>query len=130
MENITFNPDGARIHVSFNFLGLVVASYGFVLWEAQSNHQLMECKGNNQNPDDDEYDLPLPVKSNDGRLIQLRTEFTGLDPENSKEYDISVEVHQGNDKIGELHDKGTITGKMQSSLLFVQLKANWSNRYF
>ena len=121
MKTIKFNPNGDRLSVSFTFGGLIVASYSFTLWEAGSNDHLMYEKGNNQNTDDDMYNLPLPVGSNNGRIIQLRTEFVGLDPANSSDFEITANVKQGNSDLGDETDTGKITGKTQGSLIFIKL---------
>ena len=121
MKTIKFNPNGDRLSVSFTFGGLIVASYSFTLWEAGSNDHLMYEQGNNQNTDDDVYNLPLPVGPNNGRIIQLRTEFVGLDPANSSDFKITANVKQGNSDLGDETDAGKITGKTQGSLIFIKL---------
>jgi hypothetical protein len=123
MKDIKFDPNGERLSVSFVFEGLIVASYSFTLWEAESNHRLMYEQGNNQNSDDDKYDLPMPVSSNNGRLIQLRTDFVGLDPANSKDYSITAQVFQGGIDLGNESENGSITGKTQESLIYILLKS-------
>ena len=121
MKTINFNRQGGEIKVEFKFTGLITASYEFTLWAADSNDRIMHKTGNNQNAQDDIYSLPVPAADNEGRIIQLRTEFVGLDPINSKQFKIIVSVDQGSKTIGELNDEGEVTGKMQSSLIFAQL---------
>lgn len=123
MQTISFQPAGDRIKASITFEGLIVASYTFTLWEAQSNNRLIHEMGNNQNPNDDDYLLPLPVGANDGRLIQLRSEFVGLDPQNSPTFQIKIALSQGEQAIGEAVDEGQITGQPQESLIYLVLKS-------
>ena len=121
IKTIKFDPNGEDLKVVFTFEGLIVASYAFTLWEANSNNQLMYEKGNNQNPADDSYAIPPPVINSDGRLIQLRTEFKALDPDNVKQYTITAEVFQGDKSLGKDQDTGDNTGKSQGSLIFILL---------
>lgn len=121
IKTIKFDPDGEDLKVVFTFEGLIVASYAYTLWEANSNNQLIYEKGNNQNPADDSYIIPPPVIKCDGRLIQLRTEFKALDPDNVKKYTITAEVFQGDKSLGKDQDSGDNTGKAQGSLIFILL---------
>ncbi len=122
MAVAVFDPDGPGLRVRFTFTGLILASYTFTLWSATDNSWVMHESGNNQNPADDAYDLPLLVKDNAGRLVQLRTEFIAADGEAGTEYDIMAELVQGDRQLAEVHDKGELTGKAQSSLLYIKLK--------
>lgn len=121
IKTIKFDPDGEDLKVVFTFEGLIVASYAYTLWEANSNNQLIYEKGNNQNPTDDCYTIPPPVINSDGRLIQLRTEFKALDPTNVKKYTVTAEVFQGDKSLGKDQDSGNNTGNAQSSLIFILL---------
>ncbi len=91
LPSITFDPNGAPLRIGFQFYGDVAASYRFILWEAESNHYLIDVSGNNQNAADDAFDLPLPVSSNAGRLVELIVIVTGLEDGN---YDIETVVSQ------------------------------------
>ncbi|UII33676.1 hypothetical protein LVD17_07575 [Fulvivirga ulvae] len=121
IKTIKFDPNGGDLKVVFTFEGLIVASYAYTLWEANSNNQLIYEKGNNQNPDDDSYTIPPPVIDSDGRLVQLRTEFKALDPENIKQYTITAEIFQAGQSLGKDQDTGENTGKSQGSLIFILL---------
>ena len=121
MEKIQFDPEGAALKVTLQFEGLIVASYSFILWDAHSNTRLLSHIGNNQNTQDDVYELPSPVEDNDGRLIQLRTEFKALDPINVKQHKIMVEVYQGDELIGKAEEVGDNNVKAQGSLIFILL---------
>ncbi|MEP2773087.1 MAG: hypothetical protein ABJH05_13130 [Fulvivirga sp.] len=124
MKTIEFDPNGPILKVNFKFSGFILASYTYTLWEAESNHKVVYEKGNNQNPQDDSYQLPMPVKANDGRLIQLRTEFLAQDPDNVEKYTITAEVYQGDTLLDKAEDQGDNTGSAQSSLIFIKLKAS------
>jgi len=125
VHTVTFDPDGEQLKVKLTFTGLMVASYTFTLWSAEDNSQVMCESGNNQNPADDDYDLPEPAAANDGRLIQVRTELLALDAGIGQPYAVRAEVFQGGEgplpEVAE--DAGKLTGKAQSSLLFVCLKS-------
>ncbi len=118
-KKVKIDPNGPRLKIDIVFNGLIVASYEYLLFEAQSNQVLERHKGNNQNPYDDSYPLPMPVNSNIGRLIDVRINFVGLDPENYKNFEIRVELYQGDQKLDEVIDAGKITGETQVSQLFL-----------
>ena len=122
MKVITFTAGGGRLKAEFEFIGLIVASYAFTLWEAGSNERKMYEKGNNKNPQDDSYLLPEPADVNHERLIQLRTEFVGLDPAANKAFKIIAHVYQGDMLLGSSEETGEVTGNAQTSLIFIQLK--------
>jgi hypothetical protein len=124
MKTIIFNSNGERIRVNFTFTGLIAASYAFTLWEAGSNNRVLYETGNNQNNDDDSFFLPLPVPVNNGRLIELRTEFIGLDAVSYKLYKIKTEILQGSNNLGSEEDSGEVTGKTQSSIIFIKLSSS------
>ena len=123
MKIVYFEVGGNQLKVKFEFIGLIAASYAFTLWEANSNQRVMYEKGNNQNSEDDSYLLPHPPpEQNHERLIQLRTEFIGLDPAANKDYTIVASVYQGGKFLDDDKDTGEITGKAQKSLIFIPLK--------
>ncbi|MDR6564642.1 MULTISPECIES: hypothetical protein [unclassified Arcicella] len=121
VKKVKIDPAGQMVAVKITFEGLIIASYQYVLWEAQSNQILEKKDGNNQNPFDDTYSLPLPVAKNVGRIIDVRTRFVGLDTDISKEYTISVAVFQNGKMIDEAVDKGAITGNSQLSQIYIIL---------
>ena len=116
MKLIPFNKQGGRIKVCFKFTGLIAASYTFTLWESGSNDIVMEKKGNNINPVDDCYDLPLPTDKNDGRIIDLLTSFKGLNTGKATPYSITIEVYQDGNLLGTESESGNCNGTQQSQL--------------
>jgi hypothetical protein len=122
MKEIKFDPSGEPLKISFIFTGLIVASYTYTLREAESNKKIEPVyEGNNKNPEDDIYYLPLPVGANNGRIIEFSTSFKGLDPKNFEDYGIRAEIYQGEKLIGFDEDNGKVTGKAQDSLIFFKL---------
>ena len=96
---IPFDHQGAALKVKIEYQGLVAASYTYTLWETDSNDTVDFQKGNNQNPQDDEYKLPMPVSSNAGRLIDIYSAVKGLyDSDNEGNYKVVIKIFQG-DKI-------------------------------
>jgi len=118
VKKVKINPEGKRVSFSISFEGLIVASYEYLLWEAQSNEVLVEKKGNNQNPFDDTYKLPMPVNSNIGRVIDIRARFVGIDPQNVEKYKVKVDFYQDG-KITEIVEEGDIDGKSQFSQIYI-----------
>jgi hypothetical protein len=118
-KKIKINPNGEALFVNIVFKGLIVASYEYMLFEAQSNHVIERKKGNNQNPDDDKYALPKPASGNVNRLIDIRSNIVGLDPENYKEWEAKAELYQGNTKLDEVVESGETSETLQTSQLFI-----------
>ena len=99
MKGIKFNPNGGTIKVNFIFRKLVLAFYSFNLYEKNSNERVIKDKvGNNENDEDDNYLLPNPVNSNEGRVIHLMVSIDALDVET--DYEIIIEVFQEGKLIG------------------------------
>ena len=116
---VKINPAGDPIWIDIRFTGLAVASYEYQLFHSTNNHVLQHHKGNNQNPEDDSYYLPVPVAGNIGRLIDVRSNFVGIDPVNYKEFEARVEIYQGKQKLGEVKENGELSGLTQFSQLFI-----------
>ncbi|NVO11512.1 MAG: hypothetical protein HXX16_16235 [Bacteroidales bacterium] len=121
VEKVKINPNGERVKIEISFTGLIVASYEYLLWEAQSNTVLETHQGNNQNPHDDDYLLPMPLANNIGRIIDVRTRFVGLDPDDLKKYEVKVEIFQPN-SIRQVIDSGIVNGKSQFSQIYITIE--------
>ena len=121
MKVIQFDPKGGKLLASIKFTGLIAAAYGLKLAEANSNQKVFYEEGDNQNTEDDKYYLPVPVEDNNGRVLRLTTDFYGLDPKNYPDYKIELEIYQGNKLLGSESDTDKVTGKTQSSLIFLKL---------
>ena len=99
MKEIKINPNGGTIKLNFVFRKLVLAFYAFNLYEKNSNDRVIKDKvGNNINDEDDNYQLPNPPNSNDGRIVHLMTSIDPLDVET--DYEIVIEVIQDGIIIG------------------------------
>lgn len=126
IQTLNFDPNGSRLFAKIKFEGLIVGSYMYQLWEAQSNDIIDARMGNNQNSEDDKYALPLPTGSNEGRLIDVRAKFVGLDPTNQPKFKIKVLLYQGGELIGEAFDandkKRKLDGNGKTSQLYIFLK--------
>ncbi len=124
VKKVKINPNGGRIKIAISYKGLIVASYVYQLWEAESNDVITTKKGNNQNTDDDAYFLPMPVSYNIGRIIDVRSRFVGLDPDVAKKYEVKIEVFQGDKFIDEAVDAGELGTDSNLSQIFIFLESN------
>lgn len=123
MEIVNFEKSGAPLKVEFVVKnGVLAAAYYIKLAEKNSNKPVAEFDGDNQNPQDDSYYLPLPVEENDERIIRLSVEFYALDFAQSKNFDMGIEVSQGDKLLGYIGKIGELTNTDQSLLLFLKLK--------
>jgi hypothetical protein len=121
MKTIIFNPNGGPLTASAVFKGKMVANYEIFLREKDSNAQTSLLSGDNINPGDDKTVLPVPVGSNDGRRVIMDTGFYGSDVINNPDYEIRLEIYQDDKMLGFENDTGTLTGKAQSSTVFIKL---------
>ena len=121
VKNVKIDPKGDKLQVNIIFNGLIVASYEYMLFESASNKVIQHKKGNNQNPEDDKFDLPGPTEKNVGRIIDVRSNFVGLDSVNNS-YKITVELFQGSKKLGEVSEKGTSTSSSKTAQFYITLE--------
>lgn len=124
MKEFTFNPAGDRISIGVEFGYAHIGSYILRLWEAGSNTVVLQRRGNNQNPDDDTYLLPLPTKHNDGRLIQCQTAIVAPDWKPGERYSVRLIFRQGNAAPQEYEISGPISEAQAHPELFALLRAS------
>lgn len=123
MEIINFDKNGGPLKVTFLVKdGVLAAAYYIKLAEKNSNKAVAEFDGDNQNPNDDTYELPIPVEENDERIIRLSVEFSALDINMSKNFDMGIEVYQDDKLLSYIGKSGTLTDTDQNLLLFAKLK--------
>ena len=121
MKEIEFSLAGKKLVVHLEFIGVMELSYRIKLGKLNSNEEVFSSDGDNLNPEDDDYDLPGKASAQDGRLLRLRSEFNPLDRKNYPDYEIKIVIKQDGKEIGEYKESGKLTGKTQTSLLFVKL---------
>jgi hypothetical protein len=122
LKIVKVDPHGAELSINVVMIGLMTASYEYLLFEKNSNLVLDRKNGNNQNSDDDKYFLPLPVSANMGRLIDVSVDFTGLEPANYPDYKVTTEFYQGDKKLDEVTDEGKVDGHLQHSQHFIKIE--------
>jgi len=127
MKEIQFKKDGEPLRVSFIFIGAMYASYTFYLFNANSNSYAQDPNpGNNQNPQDDIYYLPMPSSLNDNRIIELTTSLVG--DGTSTNYRVIMEVYQGNKLLESIVDENNLlNNKPVDSYIFCKLKSIYLN---
>lgn len=124
MEIVLFDKNGEPLKVRFIVKnGVLVASYLFELFDPDSNDAKVTFKGNNINPNDDCFLLPLPIINNDGRTVQLNTNFKGVDLNLSKSYSLGFELYQGEVLLDTILKSGALSQTEQSTLMMIKLKA-------
>jgi hypothetical protein len=123
MKTILFNSNGDPLKIQFKVEnGVMAVAYSIKLSEKNSNMAVTTYDGDNQNPEDDIYYLPVPNMDNDERILRLSADFYGLDLELSKNYLIKLEVYQGNTLLDFIDQSGELTSSTLSLLLFAKLK--------
>lgn len=120
MEKISFRRMDGELSVEIFSLKNQPGSYAFLLWEAGENKVVMNERGNFINNDDDIYELPVPVESNNGRIIDFIV--TLVTPKGAKRYHLEVIVSQNGKPIGIVADKGTAASSTVTSEIMIQLE--------
>lgn len=122
MAEFKFNPaDPSPLKVKITYYGKLQAAYIYTLWEGDSNVIVQRHEGNNLNPQDDVYELPLPTADHNGRIIEVRSSFIGTYPETHPDYQIDVEVFQGDALLGTDTDSGKLDDKVQQAVSYIIL---------
>jgi hypothetical protein len=122
METVIFKKGGEALFVNFTVnVGVLAASYFVTLLESNGTSILLTYKGDNQQVNDDKYRLPLPVSTNNGRIIRVNVDFQGLDT-TSIDYEMAFEFRQGATLLYTLINSGKLTGYEQDYMSFVTMK--------
>ena len=123
MKTINFNSSGNPLKVKFVFNGLIAGSYSYTLYEKGEIDEEESIKKEGLDSDNT-YNLPIPAALNNERIVKLFTSFKGLDPKNFPDYEIKVEVYQGENYLDSDSDKDVVTGEYRRSTIKVKLLAN------
>jgi len=123
MNNIFYEKDGDPLKIKFKVEnGVIAIAYTIKLSERDSNKAVAYYDGDNQNPEDDVYFLPIPIEQNNERILRLSATFYPLDLDLSKKYLIKLEVYQRDILLDSIEQDGDLTLSTQAILLFAKLK--------
>jgi len=121
MKTAKFNKNGGTIIAEITCGYAQPGAYTLLLWEANENKIVMEKKGNFINPDDDSYELPLPSKDNDGRLVDCLITIVITPP--IKDYQADLTISQDENILGSETASGQSDGATVTVELFVKLES-------
>lgn len=123
MEEIRFDANGGRLAICIEVGNAQIGSYRLRLWEPGSNTVVLDQSGNNQNPNDDCYDLPLPTGNNNGRLVQCEFSVVSPDPKPMDTYSVAMIFKQGGADLGMVEESGPMGGKRVIPELWATLRS-------
>ena len=121
MREVHFQTPGARLCICVEVGYAQIGSYRLRLWEAGSNTVVLDKSGNNQNPNDDCHDLPLPTENNNGRLLQCEFSITSPDPKPGERYSARLIFKQGEEVLDAVEESGPMNGTRVSPELWCAL---------
>ncbi len=121
VKSIAFDRNGKPLVVSMTFPTLQVASYTLTLFEAKSNSIVLREEGNNVNLEDDNYTLPTPPATNNGRLLEFDVTFVDPAGKTGVTCRAVADLLQGSTKVGSLEVSGTLDGQSLSGMDFAKL---------
>jgi hypothetical protein len=122
MKDIYFQAAGGGLQICIQIGYAQIGSYRLRLWESDSNTIILDKSGNNRNPEDDCYDLPLPNENNDGRYVQCEFSILSPDPKPGERYSAKLIFKQGDQDIGSIEDSGPISEKRECPELWAILR--------
>ncbi len=121
VQTIPIDKKGGTVRVEIVFSGPYVGLYKLRLVENGSNADLLVVSGNNQNPEDDVYALPMPAKANVGRFLQCTLTFIDPRPKPTGNYKGEVKVTQDGATCGVLAVDGQMTQRDVTRTIFGKL---------
>ena len=123
MKEIHFDAQGERLTICIEIGQAQIGSYRLRLWEAGSNTVVLDKSGNNQNPNDDCHELPLPTENNDGRLAQCEFSILSPDPKPADSYSVAMIFKQGGKLVDTVKESGPMAGKRVTPELWATLRS-------
>lgn len=102
IREFRFTSTGGTIWVRLRFETLLLCNYSLTLREAGSNNSVLPkpYEGDNSNPDDDLYDLPMPASVNNNRSLWATVAIIDQTGQGG-DYEVIMEVTQdGHDVAG------------------------------
>ena len=106
MKEIQFDANGERLSICIEIGYAQIGSYRLRVWESESNVTVLDKSGNNQNPDDDCYELPLPTSRNNGRYVQCEVGVLSPDPKPGDKYSVRLVFRQGTNILDTVEETG------------------------
>ncbi|MBM2845654.1 MAG: hypothetical protein HW407_966, partial [Bacteroidetes bacterium] len=106
MKVVRFDANGGRLMICIEVGHAQIGSYRLRLWEPGSNTVVLDESGNNQNPNDDCHELPLPTANNDGRLVQCEFSVLSPAPAPGDMYSVAMVFKQGGNTIETVSESG------------------------
>ena len=136
MKEVHFNPDGGKIAINIEMLGLYFITYTYQLWAATIAEPPIVTNppraGSNENPHDDRFDIKSdyfpnePVARNHDRVIDVRFWVKKVSDDHG--YNLKVIVYQGvispENEIGADEIPGTVGGSIKEEFITIKLKSN------
>lgn len=114
MKEVKFQADGEQLSVRIEFGYAHIASYRLRLWESKNSVVVIDKSGDNKNPNDNSYNLPLPTKNNDRRLLQLEVSLLSPTSAQGEQYSATLIFKQGNKEIDRMTEQGTMNSSPTS----------------
>ena len=135
MKEIEFNPDGGKIVINIEMLGLYFITYTYQLWAATIAEPPIVTNpprsGSNENPLDDNFDIRSdyvpnePPARNHNRVIDVRFWIKKVSDDHG--YNLKVIVYQGaispGNEIGADEIPGTVGGSIKEEFITIKLKS-------
>lgn len=135
MKEVMFNPNGSKLNINIEMLGLYFVTYTYQLWASTTVEPPIVTNpirsGSNESPHDDHYVVQSdyvanePVERNHERVIDVRFWVKKVEDDNG--YNLRVIIYQGDIKpaneIGRDEISGTVgSNSIKQEFISVKLK--------
>jgi len=124
MNSAKFNPAGGRLNAEIIINGIGEATYHLKLAEKESSSEVASWNGDNKDDKDDRFELPLPVDSNNGRVMRLDYSLSPRSEAANTAYVVQLNILQDDKIIGTSKETGIFSKTVVSSRLFIKLTSN------
>jgi hypothetical protein len=101
--------------------GVLAANYTIQIRSIDDDKVLYSIKGNNANGNID-HTLDIPVSTFDKSVLMAVIDFKGLDLSLSHNFDLGIEIKQGNNSLGTQNRTGTLVDDFQNVQIFIELQ--------
>lgn len=101
---------------------MLSAAYSIALFDKNGKDMILYHNGkNNLSAAESVVELPTPVSDNNLRFVRCITDFKSLEPTHDTQYQISLEIYQGDNLLGTIDQEGELTYNQKCLMFFSKL---------
>lgn len=122
MKKVYFLNNNEPLIVSFIVQnGVLAANYSMQISSIEGNNLLYSIKGNNASGNN-KHTIDIPVLNFDKSVLMAVIDFKGLDLALNDNFDLGIEIKQGNNSLGIQNISGKLVDDFQNAQIFIELQ--------